>query len=73
VGCVLRHAGETLSVRHLADKYATILDRLMRDQVSPEDLRIAKMEGAEAAYESAQARNRNRGLKSWSRRQSGNG
>ena len=25
--------------RHLANKYAAILDRLMRDQVSPEDLR----------------------------------
>jgi hypothetical protein len=49
-----------------------ILDRLMRDEASPEALRIAKMEGVEAAHESAQARNRNRGLKSWSRRQGGN-
>ena len=73
VGSVLHHAGETLNVRHLADKYAAILDRLMRDEASPEALRIAKMEGVEAAHESAQARNRNRGLKSWSRRQGGNG
>jgi hypothetical protein len=28
--------------RHLANKYAAILDRLMRDQVSPQDLRIAQ-------------------------------
>jgi hypothetical protein len=73
VGSVLHHAGETLNVRHLADKYAAILDRLMRDQVRPEDLRIAKMEGVETAYESAQARKRNRGLKSCSPRQGGNG
>jgi hypothetical protein len=63
----------TLSVRLLAGKYVAILDGLMRDQVSPDDLRVARMEGVEAAYESAQARPRLRRLKSQSRRPGGNG
>jgi hypothetical protein len=42
VGSALHHAGETVNVRHLADKYAAILDRLMRGEASPEDLRIAQ-------------------------------
>jgi hypothetical protein len=42
VGSVLHHAGGTLNVLHLVDKYAAILDRLMRDQVSPEHVRIAQ-------------------------------
>ena len=63
----------TLNVRNLAGKYAAILDRLMRDKVRPDDLRIAKMEGVEAAYEAVQGSQRLRGLKSSSRRPGGNG
>jgi hypothetical protein len=63
----------TPNLRSLAGKYVAILDRLLRDEVSPDDKRIAKMEGVEAAHEAVQARQRIRGLKSWSRRQGGNG
>lgn len=63
----------TLRVRDLAAQYAAILDRLMRDKVSPDDLRIARMEGVEAAYKSVQRRQRLRGSKLWSRRQGGSG
>ena len=51
-------------MRHLADKYAAILDGLMRDGVTPQDVRVAKMEGVEASYEAVQARQRVRGFKS---------
>ena len=61
------------NVRNLADKYAAILDGLMRDKVRPIDVRVAKMEGVEAAYEAVQSRQRLSGLKSSSRRQDGNG
>jgi hypothetical protein len=63
----------TLSVRYLAGKYAANLDGLMRDKVGPDDLRVAKMEGVEAAYEAVQNRQRLRGSKLWSRRQGGSG
>jgi len=63
----------TPSVRILAGKYAANLDGLMRDKVGPDDLRIAKMEGVEAAYAAVQGRPRLRGLKSSSRRLGGNG
>jgi len=63
----------TPNVRNLAGKCAAILDGLMRDKVRPDDLRIAKMEGVEAAYEAVQGRQRFSGLKSSSRRQDGNG
>jgi hypothetical protein len=63
----------TPNVRYLAARYAAILDRLMRDKVRPDDLRVARMEGVEAAYEAWQARQRLRGLKSWSRQEDGNG
>jgi hypothetical protein len=52
------------SVRSLASKYTAILDRLLRDQVSPMAVRVARMEGVEAAYAVWQARKRLRGLKS---------
>jgi hypothetical protein len=64
---------KTPHVRHLADKYVAILDRLMRDNVMTADARVGKMEGVEAAYEAWQRRPRLRGLKSGSRRQDGNG
>jgi hypothetical protein len=63
----------TPNLRSLAGKYAAILDRLLRDEVSPDDKRVGKMEGVEAAYEAWQARKRLRGLTPWSRRQGGNG
>jgi hypothetical protein len=59
----------TPNVRHLADRYAAILDGLMRGKVSTIGLPVARMEGVEAAYEAWQARKRLRGLKSRSRRQ----
>jgi hypothetical protein len=62
------------SVRNLARNYVAILDRLLRDQVSLMDVRVAKMEGVEAAYESVQRQQRRvRESKSWSRRQDENG
>jgi hypothetical protein len=63
----------TPNVRNLADRYAAILDRLMRDKVSTIGLPVAGMGGVEAAYEAWQARKRLRGLKSGARRQGGNG
>jgi hypothetical protein len=63
----------TPNVRHLAGKYAAVLDGLLRDDVSPADVRIGKMEGVEAAYEAWEGRKRLRGLKSWSRQQGANG
>ncbi len=63
----------TLMMRLLAGKYAAILDGLIRDKVSTDGLRVAKMEGVEAAYEAVQGRQRLRGSKLWSRRQGGNG
>jgi hypothetical protein len=63
----------TPSVRLLAAEYTAILDRLLRDRLRPTSARIARMEGVEAAYAAVQARPRLRGLKSWSRRQGGNG
>jgi len=63
----------TPNVRQLAAKYAALLDGLMRDKVKPDDLRVARMAGVEAAYEAVQARQRLRRLKPWSRRPGGNG
>ena len=63
----------TLMVRHLAGRYAAILDGLIRDKVSPDDLRVAKMEGVKAAYAAVQGRQRLRGSKLRSRRPGGNG
>ena len=67
----LHHAGEDADVRLLAAKYAAILDRLIRDKVRPDDVRVARMEGVEAAYEAVQRRQRLRGSKLLSRRQGG--
>ena len=63
----------TLMMRHLADKYAAILDGLIRDKVRTTDVRVAKMEGVEAAYAAVQGRQRLRGSKLWSRRPGGSG
>ena len=53
----------TLMMRHLADRYAAILDRLIRDKVRTTGVRVAKMEGVKAAYEAVQGRPRLRGSK----------
>jgi len=63
----------TLCVRHLAAKYAAILDGLIRDKVRTTAARVARMEGVEAAYEAVQRRPRLRGSKLLSRRQGRNG
>jgi hypothetical protein len=63
----------TPNVRNLAGRYVSILDGLIRDKVPTIGLRVARMEGVEAAYEAWQGRQRLRGLKSWPRRQDGNG
>ena len=63
----------TLMMRHLAAKYAAILDGLIRDKVRTTDVRVARMEGVEAAYAAVQGRQRLRGSKLWSRRQGGSG
>ncbi len=63
----------TLMMRHLAAKYAAILDGLIRDKVRTTGVRVAKMEGVEAAYEAVQRRQRLHGSKLWSRRQGGSG
>jgi hypothetical protein len=52
------------SARHLAARYTAILDRLLRDKVSPMAVRVARMEGVEAAYESWRRQRRVRELKS---------
>ena len=63
----------TPRVRILAGKYAAILDGLIRDKVRTTGVRVAKMEGVEAAYAAVQGRQRLRGSKLWSRRPGGNG
>jgi hypothetical protein len=63
----------TLMMRDLAAQYAAVLDRLLRDKVRTTDVRVARVEGVEAAYAAVQGRQRLRRLKSSSRRQGRNG
>ena len=66
---------KTAEVRIRATKYAVILDHYLQWNWPPKDIigRIEYEGGVETAYEAEQARKKIRGLKSYSRRQSGSG